>query len=201
MNGSAKWVLASDNRNKLREYREMLEGTGVVLIPRSEAGLTDEVEETGSTFEENAALKAAAAAGTLGLPVLADDSGLEVKALGGAPGVYSARYGGPGLTDAEKCTKLLTEMKGIEDRSARFVCAICCAFPDGRTITVRGEFPGLIAHAPRGENGFGYDPIFYLPEYGKTAAELAPAEKNGISHRGRALAALRKRLTQEDTTC
>ena len=148
----------------------------------------EEVEETGSTFEENAELKAAAACRQTGLPAVADDSGLQVDALNGAPGVFSARYAGEGATDADRNNKLLLEMSGIPDekRSARFVSAICCVFPSGDKVYARGECEGKIGYEPKGENGFGYDPLFVVSD-GRTYAQLSDEEKDAISHRGNAL--------------
>jgi XTP/dITP diphosphohydrolase len=151
------------------------------------------VEETGTTFEENARLKARGASDALGLPS-SRRLRLMVDALDGAPGVYSARYGGEGLDDRGRNALLLKNMEGKENRSARFVCCICCRFPDGREITARGECPGQILEGPRGKDGFGYDPVFYMPEYGKTMAEMTPVEKNAVSHRGRALERLAAEL-------
>ena len=182
-----RFVLASNNARKLEELRQILSQMGHEVLSQREAGLNLTVEETGTTFEENARLKARGASDALGLPVIADDSGLMVDALDGAPGVYSARYGGEGLDDRGRNALLLKNMDGKENRSARFVCCICCRFPDGREITARGECPGQILEGPRGKDGFGYDPVFYMPEYGKTMAEMTPEEKNAVSHRGRAL--------------
>ena len=182
-----RFVLASNNERKLEELRQILSQMGHEVLSQREAGLNLTVEETGTTFEENARLKARGASDALGLPVIADDSGLMVDALDGAPGVYSARYGGEGLDDRGRNALLLKNMEGKENRSARFVCCICCRFPDGREITARGECPGQILEGPRGKDGFGYDPVFYMPKYGKTMAEMTPEEKNAVSHRGRAL--------------
>ena len=182
-----KLVLASKNPHKLKELEEILSGLGVEVMLESEAGVDVEVEETGTTFEENALLKAKAVCEASGLPAVADDSGLCVDALNGAPGVYSARYGGEGLDDPSRCRLLLENLRGQLDRRGKFVSAICCCFPNGDTVTARGECPGTIAYAPRGENGFGYDPIFFLPGLKKTFAQLTPEEKNAISHRGNAL--------------
>ena len=182
-----KLVLASKNPHKLKELEEILSGLGVEVMLESEAGVDVEVEETGTTFEENALLKAKAVCEASGLPAVADDSGLCVDALNGAPGVYSARYGGEGLDDPGRCRLLLENLRGQLDRRGKFVSAICCCFPNGDTVTARGECPGTIAYAPRGENGFGYDPIFFLPSLKKTFAQLTPEEKNAISHRGNAL--------------
>ena len=189
-----RFVLASNNARKLEELRQILSQMGHEVLSQREAGLNLTVEETGTTFEENARLKARGASDALGLPVIADDSGLMVDALDGAPGVYSARYGGEGLDDRGRNALLLKNMEGKDNRSARFVCCICCRFPDGREITARGECPGQILEGPRGKDGFGYDPVFYMPEYGKTMAEMTPEEKNAVSHRGRALERLAAEL-------
>lgn len=189
-----KMVLASKNPHKLVEMKDILGHMGVEVVLESDVGVDVDVEETGETFEANAALKAQAVAAAAGLPAIADDSGLCVTALGGGPGVYSARYGGPGLTDQERYRLVLTGLSGQLDRSAKFVSCICCAFPDGTVLTARGECPGIITYAPRGEDGFGYDPIFLVPEYKKTFAEMTAEEKNAISHRGRALTKFKTEL-------
>ena len=183
-----KLVLASRNKNKLRELGTILQGLGLEVALESELGFDVEVEETGATFEENSLLKAQAVLAATGLPAIADDSGLMVDALGGAPGVYSARYGHK-LSDSERVQYLLGNMKDVPDgaRGAKFVCVITCLWPDGRKIAARGECRGEILRAPRGQNGFGYDPVFWLPQYGRTFAELPEEEKNAISHRGNAL--------------
>ena len=180
-------VLASHNQKKIAELQTILGELGVEVISQREAGVDIEVEETGTTFEANARLKARAVMEATGLPAIADDSGLSVDALDGAPGVYSARYGGEGLDDTGRWQLLLEHMQGVEDRTCRFVCVICCAFPDGGELMARGECPGVLAQAPQGDGGFGYDPIFYLPQLGKTMAQLTPQEKNSLSHRGNAL--------------
>lgn len=182
-------VLASKNQKKLREMQEILSAQGVELVLQSELGVDIDVEETGDTFEENAILKAEAVCHATGLPAISDDSGLSVDALGGAPGIYSARYGGDGLDDEGRYRLLLRNMEGEQNRACRFVCVICCAFPNGERILARGECPGLLSEAPQGSGGFGYDPIFFLPELGKSMAELSPEEKNKLSHRGAALRA------------
>lgn len=183
-----KVILASKNQHKLTELSAILSQLGFEIALESEYGLDIDVEETGTTFEENSFLKADAVMKASGLPVLADDSGLMVDALDGAPGVYSARYGHK-ASDKERTAYLLENMKEVpeERRGAKFVCVITCLFPDGRKIVARGECPGVIARAPHGENGFGYDPVFYLPELGMTYAELPSKQKNAISHRARAL--------------
>ena len=183
-----KVILASKNQHKLTELSAILSQLGFEIALESEYGLDIDVEETGTTFEENSFLKADAVMKASGLPVLADDSGLMVDALDGAPGVYSARYGHK-ASDKERTAYLLENMKDVpeERRGAKFVCVITCLFPDGRKIVARGECPGVIARAPHGENGFGYEPVFYLPELGMTYAELPSEQKNAISHRARAL--------------
>ena len=189
-----KLVLASKNAHKLVEMKDILSQLGVEVVLESEAGVDVDVEETGATFEENAYLKAHAVMEASGLPAIADDSGLCVDALNGAPGVYSARYGGPGLDDAGRYQLLLENMRGQLDRRCKFVSAICCCFPNGDRVEARGECAGTLAYAPKGEDGFGYDPIFFVPGLKKTFAELSPEEKNAISHRGNALKAFREKL-------
>ena len=190
------FVLASHNKAKLREMREILGELGIRVVSQSEAGVDVEPEETGSTFEENAVIKARAVMEAAGMPAMADDSGLMVDALGGAPGVYSARYGGETvLSDEERNTLLLKNMENMEHRSAKFVSVIAVAYPDGRVLTARGEVHGEIAREERGANGFGYDPLFRLPD-GRHMAELSSDEKNSISHRGNALRELKRILTE-----
>ena len=189
-----KMVLASKNPKKLEEMGVILSQLGIEVVLESDVGVDVEVEETGTTFEENAALKAFAVMEAAGLPAIADDSGLCVDALGGGPGVYSARYGGEGLTDADRYRLVLEGLQGQLDRGAKFVSAICCAFPGGDRVEARGECPGVIGYAPQGENGFGYDPIFFLPEKKKTFAQLTGEEKNAISHRGKALEKFKEEL-------
>ena len=189
-----KVVLASKNAHKLQELQDILSAQGVEVILESAAGVDVEVEETGTTFEENSLLKARAVMEASGLPAIADDSGLMVDALNGAPGVYSARYGGLGLDDAGRYRLLLENMRGVLDRKCRFVSAITLCMPSGDIVTARGECPGTLAYAPQGENGFGYDPIFFVPEKKKTFAQLTAEEKNAISHRGRALQLFQEKL-------
>ena len=179
-----KVVLASHNQKKMVEMK--------AILSQAEVGMDLEPEETGTTFEENARIKAQAVMQATGLPAIADDSGLMVDALGGDPGVYSARYGGPGLDDTGRWQLLLKNMAGESNRACKFVSVICCAVPDGGEVMARGECPGILAQGPSGDGGFGYDPIFYLPQLGKTMAQLTPAEKNQISHRARALAGFQK---------
>ncbi|HIY20341.1 MAG TPA: RdgB/HAM1 family non-canonical purine NTP pyrophosphatase [Candidatus Flavonifractor merdigallinarum] len=189
-----KLVLASKNPKKLKEMGDILSALGVEVLSEEQAGVDVEVEETGTTFAENARLKAEAVMRASGLPAVADDSGLCVDALNGAPGVYSARYGGEGLDDAGRYRLLLENMRGQLDRRCKFVSAICCAFPNGDVVEAWGECPGTLAYAPKGSDGFGYDPIFFLPERKKTFAELTAEEKNAISHRGKALEQFREKL-------
>ena len=184
-----RMVIASNNRKKIEELERILSPLNIYAKTAEQLGKESiEVEETGTTFAENAELKAKAMCEHTGMPAIADDSGLVVDALGGAPGVLSARYAGEGATDAEKINKLLTELMktGSSDRSARFECVICCYFPNGEKIFAHGTCEGTIGYAPRGANGFGYDPIFFV-EGNKTFAELSDHQKDLISHRGRAL--------------
>lgn len=191
-----KLVLASNNASKLREMRELLADAGVEVLSQREAGCDFEVEETGSTFAENAWLKAAAVTKATGLPAVADDSGLMVDALDGAPGIYSARFTGSHAdSDEARNRYLLERLKGVENRRAKFVSCVCCTFPDGTVLRSRGECHGSIGYAPKGSGGFGYDPLFWTDDVpGKTTAELDPAEKNRISHRGRAFRAFKEEL-------
>lgn len=189
-----KMVLASKNPHKLTEMTAILSELGVEVVLESDEGVDVEVEETGTTFEENAALKAEAVMKASGLPAIADDSGLCVTALGNGPGVYSARYGGEGLSDKERYQLVLNGLSGQLDRSAKFVSCICCTFPNGDRVTARGECGGIISHVPRGEDGFGYDPVFLVPATKKTFAEMTAEEKNAISHRGVALRKFKEEL-------
>ena len=191
-----KLVLASKNKKKLVEMNDILSQLGVEVCSETEAGVDVDVEETGTTFEENSLLKAKAVMEASGLPAIADDSGLCVDALGGAPGVYSARYGGEGLDDTQRYQLLLENLKGISPRTAKFVSVITCCFPNGDVLSARGECPGTIAFAPMGEGGFGYDPVFWVPELKKTFAQVTAEEKNAISHRGKALQAFQVMLKE-----
>ena len=182
-----KMVLASKNPHKLTEMTAILSQLGVEVVLESDVGADVDVEETGETFEENSLLKARAVMECTGLPAIADDSGLCVTALGGGPGVYSARYGGEGLDDKGRYELVLQGLSGQIDRSAKFVSVITACFPNGDVLSARGECPGLITYAPRGSGTFGYDPIFLVPEKKKTFAQMEGEEKNAISHRGRAL--------------
>ncbi len=187
-----KVLAATTNQGKIREISAILARAGISIVSPDELGLTLDVIEDGKTFEENAIKKAAAFRDASGMSALADDSGLCVNALGGAPGVYSARYAGDQARDQDNIDLLLRRMAGIQDRGARFVCVAVLALTDGRIITARGEFEGLLLDTPRGTGGFGYDPIFLDPLTGKTFAELSSEEKNRMSHRHRALEALRE---------
>ena len=189
-------ILASNNPKKLRELSAILSDMGIEVIAQREAGCDFEVEETGTTFAENAYLKAKAVADATGILTVADDSGLMVEALNGEPGVYSARYapGGHEASDREKYMYLLSKMEGAENRRAKFVTAICCIFPDGRMIRTTGEIHGTILTEPDGEGGFGYDPVFRPDGYERSMAVLGPEVKNKISHRARALLKLREEL-------
>ena len=184
---SEKFVLATHNPGKLKEMGAILAQFGVEVVSPRDLGLTVDVEETGTTFAENAMLKAKAICAAAKLPAIADDSGLCVDALNGGPGVYSARYGGEGLDDKGRYMLLLNSLRGQSTRTAHFTCAIACAFPNGDTLTAEGRCDGTIAYAPMGEGGFGYDPVFFVPELKKTFGQLTAEEKSAISHRGRAL--------------
>ena len=182
-----RFVLATHNPGKLREMGEILRDLGVEVVSPSALGIPVDVEETGTTFLENALLKAKAICRAANLPAIADDSGLCVDALNGAPGVYSARYGGEGLDDRGRCMLLLNSMRGATTRAAHFSCAVACVFPNGDTLTAEGRCDGSIAYAPLGDGGFGYDPVFLLPGTGKTFGQLSQEEKSAVSHRGKAL--------------
>lgn len=194
-----KFIIATNNAKKLVELDRILNPLGINAVTARDAGVDlGDVEETGTTFEENALIKAMSAFEKSGLPAIADDSGLMVDALDGRPGVYTARYGGEGLSDKERYMNLLDEMKDItkDKRTARFVSAICCVLSKDEVITVRGECVGEIAFEPSGEGGFGYDPIFLYE--GKSFALLTPEEKDSISHRGKALRLLREELLKKN---
>ena len=182
-----KFVLATHNPGKLREMGGILKDLGVEVVSPAALGIPVDVEETGTTFLENALLKAKAICRAANLPAIADDSGLCVDALNGAPGVYSARYGGEGLDDRGRCMLLLNSLRGATTRAAHFSCAVACAFPNGDTLTAEGRCDGFIAYAPLGDGGFGYDPVFLLPGAGKTFGQLSQEEKSAVSHRGKAL--------------
>ena len=184
-----KICAATGNAGKLRELRRILEAQGHEVVSQKELGITIEPDETGTTFEENALIKAETICKASGLPTIADDSGLCVDALNGGPGVYSARFGGEGLDDKGRYTLLLEMLRGQTDRAAHFHTSIVCAFPNGDELVCEGECPGTIAFAPMGEGGFGYDPVFFVPELRKTFGQLTAEEKASVSHRGKALRA------------
>lgn len=194
-----KIIFATGNEGKMREVRMILGDLGIQVISMKEAGVTAEADENGTTFEENAIIKAKEIMEKTGEIVLADDSGLEVDALGGEPGIYSARYMGYDTSYHIKNNSLIERLEGKtgEERSARFVCAIAACFPDGRVLTTRGTMEGQIGYEEKGENGFGYDPVFYLPEYQCYSAELPLEEKNKLSHRGKALRFMKEALQRE----
>ncbi|WHH60528.1 XTP/dITP diphosphatase [Petroclostridium sp. X23] len=193
-------VVATKNKGKIKEIQHILKDLPVQVLSQDDLDIKTDVEETGSTFEENALIKAREIQKMCNEVTIADDSGLEVDYLNGAPGIYTARYAGEGATDIDKMNKLIKELDGVplENRTARFVCAIAAVFPDGKKIVVRGECEGLIAFEPVGEKGFGYDPLFYLPQYQATMAQIEDELKNTISHRAKALALLKKELYKLD---
>ncbi len=189
-------IFATGNEGKMKEIRMILADLGLPVVSMKEAGVSADIVEDGKTFAENAAIKARTIMELTGEIVMADDSGLEIDYLDKAPGIYSARFMGEDTSYTIKNTALLEKLKGVPDekRTARFVCAIACAFPDGTLLESYGTMEGRIGYEIRGENGFGYDPIFYLPEYGCSSAEISPEKKNELSHRGKALRAMKERL-------
>ena len=191
-------IFATGNMGKMKEIKAILGDIGEEILSMKEAGIDMDIVEDGSTFEENAIIKAKAVMERTGQLALADDSGLEIDALNKEPGIYSARYMGEDTPYEIKNRNLIERIKGVKgkDRSARFVCVIAAAFPDGEIITTRGTIEGVIAEEPAGENGFGYDPIVYVPEYGMTTGQMDPDAKNAISHRGKALTAMKKILEE-----
>ena len=194
-----KIVFATGNPAKLVEIREIVKDLGIEVVTMKEEGFTGEIDETGTTFMENALIKARTVAKALGEVTMSDDSGLVVDALGGEPGIYSARWMGEDTSYHIKNKAIVDRLGDLpaEKRTARFVCAMACVFPDGRELTVEETFEGIVGWEEKGPNGFGYDPIFYLPERGCTSAELSPEEKNAISHRGKALREMRIKLEDE----
>lgn len=194
-----RYIIATHNKDKLVELSRILQPLGIEAVTDRDLGIElPEVEENGTTFAENAYLKAASACAATGLPAIADDSGIAVDALNGGPGIYSARYGGPDANDRDRNYKLLGELEGLptEQRGAHYVCAVCCVFPDGSTLNAEGYMYGYIGTEERGERGFGYDPLFVVKD-GKTVAELTDEEKDAISHRGNALRDFRKVLLEK----
>lgn len=191
-----KLIFATGNEGKMKEIRMILGDLDYEILSMKEAGITADIVEDGKSFEENAIIKATAISKLANCLVLADDSGLEVDYMDKMPGIFSARWLGEDTSYAVKNQKIIENLSGVPDdkRTARFVCAIAAAFPDGRVVTKRGTIEGIIGYEERGENGFGYDPIFFLPKYGKTTAELSPEEKNKISHRGKALQMIKDEL-------
>lgn len=194
-----RMIFATGNENKMKEIREILGALPLEILSMKEAGVSADIVEDGKTFEENALIKARAICKLAGEMVLADDSGLEIDYLNKEPGIYSARYMGEDTSYHIKNKSLIDRLEGVPDekRTARFVCAIAAVFPDGKELVVRGTVEGVIGYEEKGENGFGYDPIFYLPERGCTTAELPPEEKNSISHRGNALRLMKELLERE----
>ena len=192
-------IFATGNENKMKDIREILGALPLEILSMKEAGVSADIVEDGKTFEENALIKARAICKLAGEMVLADDSGLEIDYLNKEPGIYSARYMGEDTSYHIKNKSLIDRLEGVPDekRTARFVCAIAAVFPDGKELVVRGTVEGIIGYEEKGENGFGYDPIFYLPERGCTTAELPPEEKNSISHRGNALRLMKELLERE----
>lgn len=193
-------IFATGNEHKMVEIREILGELPVEILSMKDVGIKADIVENGNTFEENALIKAKEVCKLAGEMVLADDSGLEIDYLNGEPGIYSARYMGEDTSYRIKNQNLIDRLEGVPDekRTARFVCAIAAAFPDGRSFVVRGTIEGIIGYEERGTNGFGYDPIFYLPERGESTAEIPPEEKNSISHRGNALRKMKELLEREE---
>ncbi len=194
-------VFATGNAGKVKEIQMIMEDTGMEVLSMKEAGISVDIEENGTTYEENALIKARAVAAMTDAIVMADDSGLEIDYLNKEPGVLSARYLGEDTPYSIKNAKLIERLDGVEDdkRTARFVCAIAAVLPDGRELTTRATIEGRIGYEEKGSHGFGYDPIFYVPEYGKTTAELTEEEKNQISHRGKALQLMKKELRKYES--
>ncbi|HAE44881.1 MAG TPA: non-canonical purine NTP pyrophosphatase, RdgB/HAM1 family [Lachnospiraceae bacterium] len=193
-----KIIFATGNKAKLREVREIVADLGIEVVSMKDAGIDVEIIEDGKTFVENALIKARTVCAACGEVTMSDDSGLVIDALNGEPGILSARYMGEDTSYHVKNMNLVGRLEGVpeKDRTARFVCAIACVFPDGRELTCQETFEGIIGYEEKGANGFGYDPIFYVPEKGCYSAELAPEEKNAISHRGKALRAMRRKLEE-----
>ncbi len=191
-----KIIFATGNKGKIKEIQMILADLGVEVVTMKEAGIVIDIEENGQTYEENALIKARAVAEYADCVVMADDSGLEIDYLNNEPGIYSARYMGEDTSYTIKNANLIERLQGVpdEERTARFVCAIAAVFPDGKEVTTRGIIEGRIGYEEKGANGFGYDPIFYVPRFGKTTAELSEEEKNQVSHRGNALMLMKEEL-------
>lgn len=201
---SGRIIFATGNAGKIKEINMIMQDTGMEVVSMKEAGITVDVEENGSTYEENALIKARAVAACTDAIVMADDSGLEIDYLNKEPGIYSARYLGEDTSYRIKNANLIERLEGVADaqRTARFVCAIAAVLPDGKELTTRAAIEGRIGYEEKGENGFGYDPIFFVPEFGKTTAELTEEEKNKVSHRGKALQLMKEELKRyEGTDC
>ncbi len=201
---SGRIIFATGNAGKMKEIRMIMADTGMEIVSMKEAGIAPDIEENGTTYEENALIKARAVAACTDDIVLADDSGLEIDYLGGEPGVYSARYLGEDTSYRIKNATLVQRLEGVPDekRTARFVCAIAAVLPDGRELTTRAAVEGQIGYEEKGEHGFGYDPIFYVPKFHKTTAELTEEEKNQVSHRGQALQRMKEELKKyESVNC
>lgn len=199
---SGKIVFATGNAGKVKEIRMIMEDTGMEVLSMKEAGITIDIDEDGATYEENALIKARAVAAHTDAIVMADDSGLEIDYLNKEPGVYSARYLGEDTSYHIKNANLVERLAGVPDeqRTARFVCAIAAVLPDGKELTTRATIEGRIGYEEKGGNGFGYDPIFFVPEFGKTTAELTEEEKNQVSHRGKALQLMKEELKKHEST-
>lgn len=197
-----KIVFATGNAGKVKEIRMIMEDTGMEVLSMKEAGISIDIDEDGATYEENALIKARAVAACTDAIVMADDSGLEIDYLNKEPGVYSARYLGEHTSYHIKNANLIERLAGVPDeqRTARFVCAIAAVLPDGKELTTRATIEGRIGYEEKGENGFGYDPIFFVPEFGKTTAELTEEEKNQVSHRGKALQLMKEELKKHEST-
>lgn len=193
-----KVIFATGNMGKIREVREILSDLGMEVVSMKEAGISAKINEDGKSYEENALIKAREIAKHTDAIIMADDSGLEIDYLNGEPGIYSARYLGEDTSYSVKNKNLIDRLEGVPDdkRTARFVCTIAAVLPDGRELTTRGIIEGRIGYEEAGENGFGYDPIFYVPEFGRTTAQLSPEEKNRVSHRGRALELMKAELAK-----
>ena len=199
-----KIIFATGNAGKIKEIQMIMEDTGMEVLSMKEAGITVDVEENGATYEENALIKARAVAEKTDCIVMADDSGLEIDYLNKEPGIYSARYMGEDTSYHIKNHNLIERLAGVPDeqRTARFVCAIAAILPDGKELTTRATIEGRIGYEEKGENGFGYDPIFYVPQFGRTTAELTEEEKNQVSHRGKALELMKEELKNyESNNC